>query len=330
VYTVQGGDYASTRELLEQLAQDESVERAFVAPPRDQLTWRGSKAGTGKAAASQWHDQIGVTAAKQLKQWQGTHSVSIGIVDTGFDTTHVQLQRGEFHDHFAAVPGPNDPTGHGTHVSGLIGATTHANNQFSGLAPESSIWAMHRGIGPKYEPGVYYRALRAACAADVVNLSLGGEGEDSLEADIIRAAVEQGAVVVAAAGNDALGGSPTTYPAALDTVFAVGAVDESGARADFSNEGEYLCVCAPGVDILSTVPTYPLLNVKSLGNPPLGTMSGTSMAAPIVTSTIARMLAYDPALTRSQIDGLLKATGAGVNSDLGRGVIDVYGTISGL
>ena len=68
----------------------------------------------------------------------------------------------------------------------------------------------------------------------------------------IQKAEDQGIVVVAAAGND---GTPRVgYPAALDTVIAVGAVDSSITRAKFSQFGPELDICAPGVEVLSSLP----------------------------------------------------------------------------
>ena len=70
--------------------------------------------------------------------------------------------------------------------------------------------------------------------------------------DVIAA----GVVVIAAMGNEYEEGNPTEYPAAIREVCAVGATDELDKRAPFSNTGRHIDLVAPGVDILSTTPTF--------------------------------------------------------------------------
>jgi subtilisin family serine protease len=136
---------------------------------------------------------------------------------------------------------------------------------------------------------------------------------------------------VCAAGNSGDLGNPANYPAAINGVMVVGAVDAEGKRAAFSNEGDYVYIAAPGVDIASTVPTYPVPNVVAYGSLPLSLMSGMSMAAAIVTALIARMLAFNPSLDRAQVRSLLRGNLRGEwNSEAGLGVIDAFATLSQL
>src|SRR5215212_6634954 len=113
--------------------------------------------------------------------------------------------------------------------------------------------------------------------ADVVNLSLGGSGDSSVLSMAINRAYGQGAVVVAAAGNE--GTNVPQYPAAYSKVIAVSATTTDGRLASFSNRGDWVDLAAPGTDILSTS--------KSGG---YQRRSGTSMAAPFV-SGLAGLLA---------------------------------------
>lgn len=88
----------------------------------------------------------------------------------------------------------------------------------------------------------------------------------------------KGGLVVFAAGNDAIAnGAPANY----EKVIAVGAIASDGTRADFSNYGDWVDICAPGVDILSTVP----------GNQ-YDFNQGTSMACPHVSGVAALLLSY--------------------------------------
>jgi len=123
------------------------------------------------------------------------------------------------------------------------------------------------------------------------------------EAMLIKRAIARGAIVVAAMGNDFTKGNPTSYPAAIDGVIAVGATDESDRRASFSQTGPHIHLMAPGVNVLSTVPTYPssLASTTSYEAWP-----GTSMATPFVTATVALMLAKRPKATVTDIRNALR------------------------
>ena len=88
----------------------------------------------------------------------------------------------------------------------------------------------------------------------------------------------KGGLVIFAAGNEGLPyGSPANYA----PVVAVGAVDRDGTRADFSNYGNWVDICGPGVAITSTVPEGKY-----------GRLRGTSMACPHVTGTAALLVSY--------------------------------------
>lgn len=191
---------------------------------------------------------------------------------------------------------------------------------------------MCRGMAQPEDVAAYYRAMRAAVGARVINLSVGGESPDPIETDIVRTALEdESCVVVAAMGNSREMGSPPIYPAALNEVIAVGAVDSQGQCACFSNSGPHIMLAAPGVDIMSTVPTYRIPGLQSIGNPPLGTLSGTSMATPIVSAVIGRMLSFRPSLTRMQVIDLIRSQlGGSWNLDVGHGVLDAHALLSAL
>ena len=108
----------------------------------------------------------------------------------------------------------------------------------------------------KFDAPAYYRALRYVIRkADVLNLSLGGE-KDPGEMDILSRRDRRGRYGSRRQGNEYQEGDPTEYPAAIRDVCAVGATDELDQRAPFSNTGRHIDLVAPGVDILSTTPTF--------------------------------------------------------------------------
>ncbi|MGB6604591.1 MAG: S8 family serine peptidase, partial [Steroidobacteraceae bacterium] len=235
-FLVNAGDMGETMDLLEKLKGSESVELAYVAPPRFVLaTRRQAFVAAGKPPTQNFRDQIRWSAAQALPQWNCTQPVSIGVLDSGYDTAHPQLVNGTFQQYLRWPGARNDALGHGSHVFGQLVAERNAGNTFEGLVPDCSSATMSCGLADPHDAAGYYRALQSACTARLVNLSVGGEHEDQLETDIVRDAIARGSIVVAAMGNDAELNSPITYPAAIEDVLAVGAVDHAGKRAFFSN-----------------------------------------------------------------------------------------------
>ena len=126
----------------------------------------------------------------------------------------------------------------------------------------------------------------------------------------------KGGVVIFAAGNDAIAnGAPAEY----SEVIAVGAVARDGSKSTFSNYGDWVDICAPGTDILSTIP----------GNE-YAIMSGTSMACPHVSGVAALIVSYfgGPGFTNDMLkEKILASANTSViskNYQIG-GLVDTYG-----
>jgi hypothetical protein len=326
LFVAPAGDLNSASRVLEELERAEGITRAYIAPDRDVLVSRDSfgVTGTGSGLEHAWREQIQLAAAELLPQWsQAINPVSVAVVDSGVDNSHPQLTSVLFQEHLSPTFEIRDKSAHGSHVVGLIAAKFDVRNGFGGLAPDCAQVTVHRGLNRPHDVAGYYRALRAASSAKVINLSVGGEGLDIEERDTIADAIANGSIVVTAMGNHADLGNPDIYPACLPDVIAVGAVDRNGERAEFSNSGDHILLSAPGVDIFSTVPTYPVPNVSPVMAPPLAAFSGTSMATPIVTAAIARMLAVNPTLTRAQVIEYIAGNRSSWNGDVGRGVLNL-------
>lgn len=144
--------------------------------------------------------------------------------------------------------------------------------------------------------------IRAAVdgGARVINISASTAEQNPQLAAAIDYAASHDVVVVASAANSAKKGDPVTYPAAYPSVIAVGAVDESGQHAEFSQTGPFVSLVAPGVDVLGLGP----------GGPGQWQGQGTSYSAPFVTGTAALVRAYRPALSAAQVKHRLLATAA--------------------
>src|SRR5262249_51030991 len=129
-------------------------------------------------------------------------------------------------------------------------------------------------------------------------------------------------LIVAAAANQARNGNPRTYPAAYPHVVAVGAINQDGNRADFSEAGGFVDLAAPGNNVLSVGPKGPGHLVGQ----------GTSFATPFVTATAALVRAYYPKLTAAQVKHRLEATADHPGRPLpdpqvGWGVVNPYAAV---
>lgn len=189
--------------------------------------------------------------------------------------------------------------GHGTHVAGIVAS----------LAPGATIVArrlLKSPVGECSDLDVA-NALLNHGGADIINCSFGSTGLNDAPPILIEdalATLPSSTVVVAAAGN--AGESRPTFPAACNGVVAVGAVgspnnDGTWLQTDFSNHGIWVDCCAPGVAIAST-----FLNRPDLGFKGYATWTGTSMATPAISGTIAA-LATQSGITVQQAAAQLRA-----------------------
>jgi subtilisin family serine protease/outer membrane protein assembly factor BamB len=261
---------------------------------------------------------VDVDAAEVWDWFKGSDRAVIGVIDSGVDYRHVDLQAnmwvnpGEVPDDAIDNDGngyvddvhgidaengtgdPMDVEGHGTHVAGTIGAVGNNRIGVAGVSWSTRIAACRflsaDGFGTTADAIRcldYFGALKARGIDIVVtNNSWGRELYSQALSDAIRRNGERGIVFVAAAGNS--GGDSDAYPhypaaLKLQNVVSVGAIDQLGERAYFSNYGRVsVDLFAPGVDILSLAP-----------NDELAVHSGTSMAAPHVAGMIGLYAAED-------------------------------------
>lgn len=224
--------------------------------------------------------------------WDTTKAsgVKVAIIDTGIDYNHPNL-RGRYLGGYNFVDLNNDPYddhGHGTHVAGIVAAEVY-DSEFQGAAPEAMLYAIKvlaadgSGYISDLVDGVDWAMNQGV---QVMNFSLGTTyNSEVLEAKLADAQ-SRGIVLVGAAGNT--NGGSLLYPAAYSSVIAVSATDSNDNWASFSSVGAELA--APGVAITSTVP-----------GGGYATWSGTSMAAPHITASVALMLANNQLNVRSRL-----------------------------
>lgn len=197
---------------------------------------------------------------------------------------------------------PFDDNGHGTHVSGTIGAV--GNNSLGVVGVNWNVKIMGLKFLGAGGGGSIFGAIKAidymidaksryGLNLKVANNSWGGAGYSKALEDAILRAHEAGIIFVAAAGNDGISNDlAPSYPANYDlpNVISVAAVDSSQSLASFSNYGSVVDIAAPGAAILSTLPG---------GN--YAKLSGTSMATPHVAGALALLSGYDHSLTSASL-----------------------------
>ncbi|MGD0783384.1 MAG: S8 family peptidase, partial [Candidatus Aminicenantales bacterium] len=248
------------------------------------------------------------------EETEGLADVLVAVVDSGVDMTHPDLKNKIQNSGKDFINNDNDATDdfwHGTFVAGIVGAQNDNGEGIAGVAWNCKILPVKvldkNGIGPTdvVAAGILWAADNGAA---VINLSLGAEtGTETLRA-ALKYAYDKGVVIVAAAG-DANGN--VYYPAAYDTyVLSVAATDYNDNRAAFSNFGARIDVAAPGVRILSTVPTW-YFGPDQL---PYAFQDGTSFAAPHVSGLAALIKSVKPWLTPVQIMDIIRYSADDVNA----------------
>jgi subtilisin family serine protease len=284
----------------------------------------------------QWAPKaVRLPSAQRLTRGAG---VRVAVLDTGVDTGH-PLLAGRLLPGFDFVDFDNDPSevgsranagfGHGTHVAGLIAMVAPAAKIMpirvldpdgvgnAWVLAEALLYALDPDGNPNTDDGAHIInlslgsltrtrlmdtiALIVSCGAEVDGDPIADRADPGYDDDRSRCATGNGAVIVAAAGND---GSPDVkeYPAAEGAygLMSVGASTSARKLALFSNNGSWVDIAAPGEGITSAVPGG------------YGTWSGTSMASPLAAGTAALVRALDFKVTPKDIIRRVTRASAGL------------------
>ena len=272
-------------------------------------------------------------------------TIKVAVLDTGVDYNHSELND-SISGGRCFVSGCSDfkdDNGHGTHVAGIItadgvGGELIAEGFLSrGVAPGASIYAGKvcdkngNCFSSDIAAGIDWAILQGA---DVISISLGGGNyftencDSTFLASKVNEAVGKNVTVVVSAGNE---NSGVSSPACASGAIAVGAVDSADVRASFSNFGPALDIMAPGVRIYSTMPTYRVTLNRQGYSMIYSNLSGTSMAAPMVSGVVALMLQKRPewkgnvSAIKQALYGTAKDLGsAGFDNLTGWGRVDAF------
>ncbi len=308
--------------------------------------------------AEQWN----LPVLNMLQAWdieQGKPQVTVAVVDSGIATRHPEF-RSQLWENVDEIPrngidddrngyiddrngwdfsdaptlpgsgdwtvrdnDPEDETGHGTHVSGIIIAKANNGLGIAGISPNCRLMPVRAGF--KYGGATYLQNDDLAAAivyaadngAQVINMSWG----DTVRAFIIEDAVEyayhRGCVLVGAAGNSAAAGS--YYPAALKPVISVAGLGQENQLYSSSNFGATIDIAAPGEEILSTALSGEYEK-----------RDGTSMAAAHVSGVAALVLSANPHLTNIELQEKLTTTAKPlfVTELVGAGSLDAHAALA--
>lgn len=279
--------------------------------------------------------------------------VKVATIDTGLDGAHPDFaDRLLAYRDFVEPDGehaadPRDPNGHGTHVAGIAaGSGAASDGRYRGVAPEAGLIigraldAAGNGSSSRVMAAIEWAVDQGA---QVINISLGGapypaDGTDALSL-LCNAAVEQGVIVCAAAGNLGPAGLTVGAPGAAAEVITIGAAEVHAGPttvrvATFSSRGPTADgrvkpdLLFPGVGIVA-----PRATGTALGSPMsdrYAAVSGTSQATPMAAGTAALLLQANPRLTPDEMKSRMMR-GAHLLPDIeaiaqGTGLGDSYNT----
>ncbi|MEB3198824.1 MAG: S8 family peptidase [Candidatus Sericytochromatia bacterium] len=256
----------------------------------------------------------------------GNPGTVVAIVDSGIDMGHPDLKAKIVPESYNVLDKDNNPKddhGHGTHCAGIAAAIANNAEGVAGVAPGVGLMSVKvldakgRGSDATIAEGVVYAADKGA---KVISMSLGLYKRSQVLEEALEYALKKDVVLVASAGNNNALNEPVSAPHLPSThpgVIEVAASDDKDQKARFSNFGKTVSVAAPGVNILSTLPTYSAGREKTYG-----TMSGTSMAAPFVAGLAGLVRSQFPQMTQAEVKAHIEKTA----DDLGQpGFDEMFG-----
>ena len=255
--------------------------------------------------------------------------VTVGLVDSGVQANIPDLQGvvqpgGDMLGY--STSGEQDYEsngGHGTAMAALIAGQGNGIGPV-GIAPKVKILPVH-AIDPSSSMTPVAQGIKYAVdhGASVINLSVGFNAPSATSCDpqlqsAVSYALARNAVVVAASGDTNKGGSGPEEPGTCAGVLAVGGVEPNGSLWQYSTQGPYVSVAAPGDH---------LFIVNSNGQQYSVTASGTSSSSALVSAAAALIRAKNPSMPWYKVDQQLIGTalpdGPQPNNGTGYGIIDI-------
>jgi len=222
-------------------------------------------------------------------------------------------------------PEEEEPT-HGTHVAGCASEVTNNGIGGAGLGYSAKIMCVKvANASGQLTQGYQGLVYAADNGAHIINCSWGSPSSSSYGLNVCNYVNSIGVLIVCAAGNDDYWTPPyINYPSYYTSCFAVASSSPEDIKSSFSNYGAWVDISAPGQDIYTTY-----------GPTGYTTLSGTSMASPIVAGLAALLKAQNPSWQNTDIVARLQATAVDIDSlnpsyqgMLGAGRIDAYAALA--
>lgn len=274
------------------------------------------------------------------------NDIVVAVIDTGIDNSHVDLDGNKvigWMDYVNGQASPYDDNGHGTHVSSIVAGEGDGNAAYKGVAPGAALVGVKvldsqgSGLMSDVTAGIdWVVANKSLYGVEVISLSLGtstsSDGTDSTSL-AVNNAFNNGIVVSVAAGNSGPAKYTVGSPGAADKALTVAAMADAGELgfnlANFSSRGPTADgrikpdIAAPGYNITAAQANTVNGYVQ---------YSGTSMATPFISGTIALILDANPNLTPVDVVNIITNTStdwgqANKEIDYGFGKLDAYEAI---
>lgn len=236
------------------------------------------------------NDMMGGDEAKNYVVNNNTSlsQVNIALIDTGVKFTNEMftdrvIDSGVNLSSDGRENSAYDNNGHGSHIASVLVDNTSDNVKITAYK-----------VTNKYNKGTHLAVAQGIekavnDGADVISLSITSQEKSEVIIDAVKNAYDKGVIIVNSAGN-ASDDVSKYYPANMDEVFTVGAIDKNGNRAFFSNFGEEIDFVAPGY----------LLEMSGY-NSKDETDNGTSFSVPFVSAAAAMVLSVSPNLSIAQV-----------------------------
>jgi subtilisin family serine protease len=297
----------------------------------------------------------GVRAGEALAAAGGGSRRTIAVIDTGLDLTHPEFTGRVARAFDTASGGPEvtDFVGHGTFVTGLIAAVDGNGVGGKGVAGNTRVIAVRGSTDGGFTVADLIRGMEFSVerGADVLNLSLAGQGFTRSQARALEGAFMNDVLPVAASGNRGLDGNPLEFPAAAlggergsrGIGLSVTATRPDGSFGTFSTHNDFVSLAAPGAGpsgcefgVFSTLPAGasewddPQLSCSRTfvhGSARYAYGEGTSFAAPIAAGIAALAWHVEPRLASEQVADVMvrsahQTVGTGWNEFTGAGIVD--------
>lgn len=233
---------------------------------------------------------------------QGAPSVSVAVIDTGVHEAHPEFIGRSIvgYQTTGAASWKTPSDFHGTAVTSCIGAAT--GNGIGISAPASGCTLIPIRTDLTISAVAEALSIAVAQGADVISMSIGTDVFSQTLHDSVEAAFAAGVVVILSAGNNGEGSGAVAYPIVPGQVLKVGSMNEQNQASSISSYGTAVDIYAPGESVL-----------VATGASSYALMSGTSFATPYVAAVAALVLSEYPALTPTEVYGVLHSTAIDMN-----------------